>query len=215
MGVLFSASMAAAQSNAEINKKIDELVAPSFQTAISSFPCKVKTHGKTKLLDLEQVDLCMNGAADKVDWPVLSAKIEELRLSLRGWTKEDMYTAVEAVLAKHALPYSKIFTIEQPKATLPLSHTILKYLPGDSLRGLRIIDKSGKEFGTFLSVFFYEHSGGTGTGLPYTLAYFQYKDRDERMQTAPDKLLRDNYGIPWQAAKDHPGFCLDVNRLQK
>jgi hypothetical protein len=205
---------AAAQSNPELVQKIEALIGTAFQSAAAAFPCKVKTRGKLEMIRWEDVDRCVNEAAGKIDWPELSSRLRELRTSIRDMQEAEFAALVASALENHNLPYEKMFVVKKDRALLPLTNSILKFLPADSLLNLPVIDKVGTEMGSFAGVYSYERSGGAGSGAGYRLTLFQYSDKTGEIRTAPDKLLLDSFGIPWRQAAGQPGFRLSSDKLQ-
>ena len=197
----------------ELKAKIDAVVASAYQAATAQFPCKVKSRGKLKMLRWEEVDRCLNSAAERVDWENLSRQLETLRASAKNLSAGQFSAAVEASLSALALPYEGVFSVKGEDMLLPLTNSVLKFLPADSLQNLPVIDRVGTEVGTFSGVYSYERSGGLATANTYRLVLFQYTDRNGNLQSAAEKLLLDSFGVPWKQAKSQKGFRLTSNRL--
>lgn len=80
---------------------------------------------------------------------------------------------------------------------VPITHVLLKYVPEEALKGLKVYNQEGDLLGTFESRFPYERTGGTFSGRDYVLYYFQYRTQQGEMQSVPRQPLLDNFLIPW------------------
>lgn len=199
---------------AEFQGKVDEIVAEAYRAAARKFPCKVKTRGKPKILRWQQVDRCLNEANDRVDWKGLSRRMEELRKS-SGYSAAEALSAIESSLTAHALPYERVFAVKNKKALLPLTNSLLKFLPEGSLMNLPVFDKSGSKLGEFAGAFPFEKTGGLNAANTFRMYLFQYTDSKGRMETPAilGRLLLDSYGVPWKDAASQPGFRLGADRF--
>jgi hypothetical protein len=166
------------------------------------------------MLRWQQVDECLNGAADRVDWEDLSVQIQELRKS-SGSSGMDISAAIESSLSAHAIPFDRVFSVSDIEALLPLTNSLLKFLPSESLQDFPVYDKSGAKIGTFSGVYSYEKAGGLTAGNTYRMSIFQYTDLKGEMQapSGPSRLLLDSYAVPWKGAISQPGFRLTADRL--
>jgi len=198
----------------EFEAKIDSLIVAAYQAATEDFPCKMKAKGNPRMIRWQDVDACLNEADDRVDWEGLSLQIETLRQD-ENLLRADVSDVVESALAAHAIPYNRVISVDKNDALLPLSNSVLKFLPDGSLMGAPVFDKRTKEqVGTFAGVFIYEKSGGLSAANTYKLSIFQYTNlRGEIQVPAGDRLLLDSYGVPWKDAVDQPGFRLTPNRI--
>jgi hypothetical protein len=196
----------------EVKDKIDGAVRSAYQTASTGFPCRLKGRGKPKMLRWEEVDRCLNSAAERVDWDVLKRQLESLRAA-SGTSAEEFRGTVESGLSQHALTYERVFAVKDPEVLLPLTNSLLKFLPADSLEDVPVFDRVGTQMGTFLGTYSYERSGGLASANTYRLALFQYKDRNGNVQPAGDKLLLDSFGVPWKEAQNRRGFRLPSDKL--
>jgi hypothetical protein len=198
----------------DLPAKVDALISDAYRSAAAEFPCKLKTRGKPKMLRWQDVDKCLNNANDRVDWDGLSQKLQVIRDRDR-FQRIDISSAVEASLSAHAIPFDKIFVVKEIEALLPLSNSLLKFLPADSLLNLPVFNKSGERVGTFSGVYTYERMGGLAAANSYRMSFFQYTDLNGKMQTPASggRLLLDSYGIPWKGAISQPGFRLPSDRL--
>jgi hypothetical protein len=119
-------------------------------------------------------------------------------------------------MSAHAIPYNRVFKVKKKDALLPLSNTVLKFLPDGSLMDLPVFSKRLKEqIGTFAGAFTYERSGGLSAATTYRLSMFQYKDTkgDLQMPSLQNRLLLDSFGVPWEEASTQPGFRLTIDKL--
>jgi len=170
----------------------------------------MKTRGKPKMIRWQNVDGCLNDAADRVDWEEFSRDLGNLRTA-GGVSATDLWVAVESSLSAHAIPYDKVFSVKNMDALLPLTNSLLKFLPAESLEGLPVYDKSGARVGAFSGVYSYERTGGLSAANTYRLSFFQYTDLNGNIQSAADRLLLDSFGVPWSGAMHQPGFRLVVD----
>jgi hypothetical protein len=201
----------------ELQTGIDEVVSSAYQAASAAFPCKVGAHGTYKMLKWQTVDKCLNDAYNRVDWDELSQRIAKLR-ERAGSLMGEIPAMVESSLTAHAMPYEKIFLVRNNDALLPLTNSILKFLPPDSLMDLPVLEKSsGKRIGTFSGVYSYDKSGGLAAANTYRMSGFQYTDIKGEIQTPSgvNRLLLDSYGVPWKGAVSQTGFRLISDKLIK
>jgi hypothetical protein len=199
--------------NDEIRTKIDVVITPAYQTVASAFPCKLKSKGKPKMAPWQDVDKCLNGAAERIDWPALAGELEKVRAAVPGLSATEFWTLVDSAFTAQALTYEKVFELKNPETLLPLTNSLLKFLPADSLQGLDVVSKTGDRVGSFQGTYAYERSGGLATANSYQLIVFQYSDPAGNMQAAGEKLLLDSYGVPWKDARSQRGFRLPASRL--
>jgi hypothetical protein len=202
----------------DVTQKVDALVGAAVEPAMRQFPCKVKTSGKPKMIRWQDVDKCLNKAVESVDWDDLSTQLRALKNETRANPANDFLRAVDAALSERTLTFDKVFIVKDSKALLPLTHSVLKYLPSDSLQGLAVFGDTGENVGTFAGVFFSERSGGLVSIKSYSLARFQYKDADGNVHSAMDSLHLPtdgigSYGITWSDVEQHLGFSLTSENL--
>jgi len=197
----------------DVRDKVDELIGAAYKTAEAQFPCKVKPSGKAKIVRWEAVDRCLNDAAARVDWEELTKQLESLRAGSGRVSRDNFTDAVEAALSAHALPFEKVFLIKNEKALIPLTNSLLRFLPADSLRDLPVFDNRGERIGAFAGVYTFERKGALASANTYHLTLFQYADANGNVHSAADRLLLDSYGVPWSAARQQRGFRLTSERL--
>jgi hypothetical protein len=203
---------AAGQISKEVVEKIDATVASAYQIAAAKLPCKVSAALKTHVMDWKEVDKCMEQARQRIDWDQFSARLKELRPA--NVSEGDFAAAAENSLTRQALPYNKVFRVKNAAAFLPLTNSILKYVPRNSLADQPVFIPGGKQsIGIFAGVFFFERASALASGATYRLALFQYVDSQGMMQTPSDKLLLDSYCISWAKIESQPGFRFPVEML--
>jgi hypothetical protein len=160
----------------------------------------------------QEVDKCINGATARVDWDSLIAQLRSLRP--RNVMEGDFAAAVEEALTRHALPYEKVFLVKHKEPLLPLTNSVLKYLPPGGFMDLPVFELSGKEqVGVFAGVFVSERTGGLSSARPAALTLFQFSDPQGRMQVPSERLLLDSYSVPWNNMATLPGFRITDKRL--
>ena len=208
-----SAAVFGAELPKETSAAIDAAVLSAYRTASAGFPCEIKGRGKPKMMRWEQVDRCLNDAVNKVDWPAFSRQLENMRSSAKGISPAEFNAAVEASLLEHALLFESVLVVKATEILLPLTNSLLRFLPADSLTGLAVSDKVGHEVGTFTGVYSYERSGGLASANMFRLVLFQYTDRDGQVQSSSERLLLDSFGVPWKDARSKKGFRLTMEKL--
>ena len=98
------------------------------------------------------------------------------------------------------------------RAHLPLSSSLLKFLPEGSLQDLPVIDKSGAKIGTFSGTYVFEKMGNI-SGSKSPLVQFQYTDLKGNIHGSPERLLLDSFGVPWKQAMSQPGFRMPSTKI--
>jgi hypothetical protein len=199
----------------DLANKIDAIIASAYATASEEFPCEVKARGKPKILRWEELDRCLNRAVNRVDWDAVSKGLQNLRAGENGRSDAEIWAAVDASLSAHALVFEKVISAKASEdVLLPLTNSLLKCLPADSLQNLPVYDRAGTQVGTFLGIYSYERTGGLASANTYSLSLFQYTDRSGNVQGVGEKLLLDAYGVPWREAKSQRGFRLPAGKLK-
>ena len=199
----------------EFKKKVDAVVAQAYSEAVVKFPCRLKTSGKAKMGRWKDVENCVNPAHDMVDWEGHAEALKKIRDDER-FSREDMILAVENALAAQALPYDRVFEVngkEALTALLPLTNSLLKFLPENSLADLAIYNKAGDLLGVFIGTYSFERSGGLEILTGYSMVNFQYTDLSGTTQAPSERFLVDSYGVPWRDAWHRTGFRLPSNKL--
>jgi hypothetical protein len=162
----------------------------------------------------QDVEDCLNGAEANVDWESLSRQLQKMRQD-GGFSKTDVSPVVESALTAHAMQYDKVFSVKEKESLLPLSNTLLKFLPADSLQDLPVYAKSGERIGTFAGVYSFEKTGGLNAANYYRMSMFQYLDLRGSIQSPAiaGRLMLDSFGVPWKDAATQPGFRLTADKL--
>lgn len=196
---------------AQAKAKIDEIAASVYETASARFPCRLKSGGKPKMLRWQDVAKCLNTAYDNVDWEDVSEKLQSVRKEFRLEAGEAI-SILEASFAARAVPFENVFAVKEKdeKVLLPLSNSLLKFLPEGSFRDLAVFDSKGKQIGTFVGTYAFERSTGIA-GSP--LIYFQYADQNGNVRGAPERLLLGEYGVRWKDAAAQRGFRLPSGKI--
>ena len=197
--------------SAEIRSKVDAVISTAYETASSKFPCKLKSSGDPKMLRWHDVGKCLDSANDFVDWDDISSRLKAISKDYR-LQSEEMMAVVESSLNAHALSYSKVFNVKDVEALLPLSNSLLKFLPEGSLQDLPVFNKSGERVGTFSGVYSFEKMG-TISGTRNQLVLFQYTDPKGNVHGSSERLLLDSFGVPWKGAVSQPGFRLPPSSI--
>jgi hypothetical protein len=208
----FPALIFGQNASEDLKGKVDAIVSAAYQSASASFPCKLgAVRDKTKMLSWQDIDKCLNYAYDRVNWEELSSQIRKIR-ETSGRPAMDLTPIIESSLAAHALPYNKVFRAKETAALLPLSNSLLKFLPSGSLMDLPVFNHSGARIGTFSGVYIFEKEGViSGTLQRHSL--FQYTGSSGNIQSSPSTLLLDSYGVVWKDVQSQPGFQLPPDRL--
>jgi hypothetical protein len=214
-GFMFLAGLAvpgfSQDSTPDLHAKVEALVSAAYQSAATKFPCKLKARGKANMLRWQDVEKCLNNAHDRVDWANLSRQLQKIRENGR-FQAADVSSVVESSLSAQAMSYDKVFRVKEANALLPLSNSMLKFLPDDSLLNLPVFNNSGARVGAFSGRYSFEKVGEiSGTRNRHSL--FQYMDLKGNVQSPPDKLLLDSFAVPWKDAIAQPGFRLPADRL--
>jgi len=214
MMTFFAFSILGQNTTESLKEKVDALIVTAYQSASAQFPCKIKTGGKPKMIRWQDVEDCLNGAEASVDWENLLQQVQKLRQD-GGFSKTDMSLAIESALAAQAMSYQRVFSVKEMDVLLPLSNTLLKFLPADSLQGLPVFAKSGERIGTFAGAYSFEKAGGLNAGNYYRMSMFQYTDLRGSIQSPAiiGRLLLDSFGVPWKDAVTQPGFRLTADKL--
>jgi hypothetical protein len=209
--MLFAAAGFCQSLSENLKKQVDAVIQEAYQSTSTKFPCKLKAGGKPEMLRWQKVDKCLNEAYQRIDWGDLSRRLQEIR-EKGGSETVDFLSAVEASLSAHALTFDKVFAVKDDKALLPLSNSVLKFLPADSLLDLPVSDKTGKKIGTYSGSYTFEKVGEI-SGAKQRHSLFQYTDLNGKMQSSSDRLLLDSFGVPWKDAVSQRGFRLPADKI--
>jgi len=199
----------------EYKKKVEAVVSQAYREAVVKFPCRLGTSGKAKMGRWKDVENCVNPAHDLVDWEGHAEALKKIREDARV-SREDLSVAVEAALSARALSFDKVFQVKEKEegvALLPLTNSLLKFLPENSLMELPVYSKNGNLLGVFAGTYAFERGGGLEILTGYSMMHFQYTDFRGEIQAPGERFLIDSYGVPWRDAWHRPGFRLPSNKL--
>ena len=194
-----------------LETKVDDIVISAYKIASSQFPCKLGVSGNQKRLDWKKIEACMNNAYEKVNWEDVSDQLRKLREHYRVQSSE-LNSMAERFLAAHAIPFNQVFVVKSKNAQLPLSSSLLKFLPENSLQDLPIFDSFGKKIGVFTGVYYFEKIGEI-SGRVNRIALFQFTDPYDKVTAAPERLLLDSFGVPWKDAANQAGFRMPPDKI--
>jgi len=198
-------------SSDEVKAKIDAAISKAYESASAQFPCKLGTSGKPKMLEWQTLGKCLNRANDRVDWAGVSKQLQEIKKD-SGFEAAEITSLVDSSLSAHALPYQKIFVVKKTNVLLPLSSSLLKFLPEGSLQNLPVFSKSGTQIGAFSGLYSFEKAGEL-SGKIEQHRLFQYTDSKGELHGSPDMLLLDSFAVPWKSAVSQPGFRLPSDKI--
>jgi hypothetical protein len=210
--VVFASAGFCQSLTTDLHKQVDAVVQEAYQKASAKFPCELKAGGKPKMLRWQSADKCLNLAYESVDWENISRRLQEIQVKGRN-ESADFLSTVEAALSAHAVIYDKVFIVKDDKALLPLSNSVLKFLPADSFLDLPVTDKTGKKIGTFSGIYTFEKMGEI-SGKKQRHFLFQYTDVKGEMQSSSDRLLLDSFGVSWKDAVQQRGFRLPADKIR-
>ena len=196
-----------------LRTKIDAVVEDAYRRAAAGFPCQPKTRGKPKMLRWEDVDRCLNEAERRIDWTAVSTELAKARAEQSRMTAGELLALIDESLAAHALTFDKVLTVKDGNTLLPLTNSLLKFLPPDSLQDTPVFNKAGAQVGMFFGTYGFERTGGLSTANTIQLTIFQYTDPNGNIQSPPDRLLLDSFGVPWSKAEGQRGFRLTTSKL--
>lgn len=97
-----------------------------------------------------------------------------------------------------ALTFADLFAAETSDTLLPLTNTVVRLAPEESLEGLPVRDEKGGVLGKYRYKYCYSRSGEQR----YTLWFFQYETPEGRLQQTGNALLLDRYAARWSELKD-------------
>ncbi len=91
------------------------------------------------------------------------------------------------------LTFGELFTAPSPQALFPLTNTVVRLAPEESLSGLTVRDERGRELGAYR----FKYSFTSSKGKTYTLWCFQYETPEGRLQQTGHALLLDRWLALW------------------
>lgn len=135
------------------------------------FPVKLKTRGKPPRARWEQVD----------------AVVTQLRNQLQG--KQCEFT------------FQQVFRSDRTELYFPLTNNLVRTVPEEALKGLKIYGRQGEDLGQYQNRVVYEKSGGLYARQAYSLYYFQFLDLEGQLQSTGNRLLLDDFLVRWEDLK--------------
>jgi hypothetical protein len=147
-----------------------------------------------------------------VNWEDVSGQFQKLREAYRIQSSE-IISMAERSLSAHAIPFNQLFEVKSKNAQLPLSSSLLKFLPENSLEDLPIFDAFGKKIGAFTGVYHFEKIGEI-SGRVNRIALFQFTDSAGTVSAAPERLLFDSFGVLWTDAENQAGFRMPPDKIE-
>ena len=130
----------------------------------------------------------------------------------RLWTRPKYQVLLTLLYRLTHWHIGKIFACKKPNALLPLSSSLLKFLPEGSLQDLPVFSNSGKQIGIFSGPYSFEKAGEL-SGRTEQHRLFQYADSKGELHSPPDMLLLDSFAVPWKGAASQPGFRLPADKI--
>ena len=132
-----------------------------------NLPVKLKTRGKPRRARWEQVDGIISNLVKRLQETTCQFKFEE------------------------------IFTTNRAELYFPITNSLVRTVPEGSLQGLGIHNQSGERLGEYDSRAIYSRAGGLNVRRSYTLHFFQFKDKQGRLQSTGNDLLLDSFLAQW------------------
>jgi len=134
----------------------------------AKLPVNLKTRGKPKVGKWERVDEILNEVGQKMEAAQCELSFGEL---FRNKKEEELY--------------------------FPITNTLLRVVPEESLKGVKVYRKDGELLGVYTNRSLYERSGGLQLKKSYTSYYFQYEDLSKKVQSVGHRLLLDDFVVRW------------------
>lgn len=131
-------------------------------------PVKLKTRGKPRIGKWEKVDEVLNDLGQRLETVACEFSFGDL---FRNKKEDEML--------------------------FPLTNTVLRTVPEESLVGVEVLNQEGEALGTYSNRVPYERSGGLQLKESYTTYYFQILDSAEKLQSVGHQLLLDTYVVRW------------------
>lgn len=174
-------------------------------------PKKLKTRGKSRIIRWEDLDAALAKLPSQMDYESLDKRLRDLMSKDTGFApnNEVLGDIIGRTLAQEEVRYADLFT-QDDGDLLPITNTVLKFLPEETWKDVPVYDKKGQPLGRFMGKYPYEKSGGLLTTKTYRVYYFQYLDKENTSQTAaaPDYIERDAFCVRWADVKDRPALTL-------
>lgn len=132
-----------------------------------NLPVKLESRGKPRRARWEQVDGIISNLVNRLQETTCEFKFEE------------------------------IFTTNRSELYFPITNRLVQTVPEGSLQGLGIYNQSGERLGEYDSRATYSRAGGLNIRSSYTLHFFQFKDKQGRLQSTGNNLLLDSFLSQW------------------
>ncbi|GAB4251969.1 MAG: hypothetical protein Kow00109_27580 [Acidobacteriota bacterium] len=146
-------------------------------------PRRIKTRGKPKMMRWEDIDKVLN----------------EVDRRLRDHSCE--------------LRFRDLFYVkEKEEVWFPLTNSVVRLVPEESLVGLPVYTKEGVELGPFAGKVRYERAGNLYAVRSYSLYYFQYRGGDDKIHAVGERLLLDEFAIPWSRLQERTALVTGAER---
>lgn len=136
-------------------------------------PRRIKTRGEPKMMRWEDVDKVLNEAAKRLGDQPCKLRFRDL-----------------------------FYVKEKEEVWFPLTNSVVRLVPDESLAGLPVSTREGVELGPYVGKVRYERAGNLYAVRSYSLYYFQYRGSDERIHAVGERLLLDEFGVPWSQLQD-------------
>ncbi len=130
-------------------------------------PVKLKTRGKPKRAQWEQVDRVLTDLREDVKQTPCQFRFDSL------------------------------FKTREKQLYIPLTNNLIRTVPEETLQGLTVFYQSGETQGEYVSRVTHDRSGGLYARRSYTLYSFRFRNADGEVMAIGNDLLLDNFLIRW------------------
>ena len=135
-------------------------------------PVKMKTRGKPRMTQWEQIDSVLAKLTEK-------SQGRSCRLT-----------------------FGQVFTSDREGLLFPVTNSVLRLAPEDALLGLEVFNAKGEQLGRFRGRVRYDRSGGLYAMESYSLFYFQFEDSEGKLQATGNRLLLGDFGVEWAKVRE-------------
>ncbi|MBI3939496.1 MAG: hypothetical protein HY315_01555 [Acidobacteria bacterium] len=168
------------------------------------FPAEIKS--KKGVARWDQIDQVLN---QKV-LPNMRRLPAAMRAEMEKGSTRDSASEREqlrVMLASSRVLFSDLFRIGESDL-FPLTNSVLKLAPEESLLGISVFEKSGQSLGTFAGKSRYERGGDLYGARAYTLVTFEYETPQGEYRSAGTDNLLDKFVVRWRDIKTRPALDL-------